>query len=153
MALRSLNRLSWLRFAIIRLRNAWLHAVVGVDIDSTVRLSLSSRLIPGRRGSIRIGRETLIAFKTLIYSRDPATGEDRPVRIGERCFIGGGSVIMPGVRIHDESIVGAGAVVFDDVPARSIVAGNPARVLRRDIEVVAYGRLKEADARQMTWRV
>lgn len=152
MALKSLNRLTWLRLSIIRSRNLWLRIAKGVDIHPSVNLSLSSRLLPGERGSIVIGHDTLVAFKTLIYSRDPLTGEDRPVRIGERCFIGGGSVILPGVTVHNESIVGAGAVVFDDVPARCIVGGNPARVLRRDIEVVAYGRLKSADEVGQTWR-
>lgn len=102
-------------------------------------------MLAGKRGSIRIGADTLVAFKTLLYSRDPATGEDRPVRIGERCFIGGGSTILPGVTIGDEVIVGAGAIVFDDVPPRCIVAGNPARILKRDIVVGCYGRLDGAD--------
>ena len=94
----------------------------------------------------------MIAFKTLILTRDFITGEDRPVHIGERCFIGGGSVILPGVTVGDESIVGAGSVVFDDVPPRSIVGGNPARVLRRDIDVGRYGRLRSADLTSRGWK-
>ena len=54
-------------------------------------------------------------------------------------------MIMPGVTVGDESIVAAGAVVFDDVPPRSIVAGNPARVIRSDIKVGRFGRLDGAD--------
>ena len=92
-----------------------------------------------------MGPETLIAFKSLIYTRDPLTGEDRPVSIGARCFIGGGSTILPGVTIGDDCIVGAGAVVFQDAPPRSIIGGNPARIVRRDIEVAGYGRLAGAD--------
>jgi maltose O-acetyltransferase len=108
-------------------------------------LSFSSRIRPGRRGSIVIGADTLIAFKTLIYTRDRLTGQDRPVTIGRRCFIGGGSTILPGVTIGDECIVGAGAVVFESVPPRSIVGGNPGRILRRDIQVGRWGRLEGAD--------
>ena len=145
MALKSLNQLRPLRELLVRLRARWLRVVIGVDADQTLRASQSSRLAPGRRGSISIGPETLIAFKTLIYSRDPLTGEDRPVRIGARCFIGGGGMILPGVTIGDQCIVGAGAVVFEDMPARSLVGGNPARVLRRDVDVGAYGRLQGAD--------
>jgi acetyltransferase-like isoleucine patch superfamily enzyme len=50
------------------------------------------------------------------------------IRRGAR--IGGGAVLCPGVEIGEEAFVGAGAVVTKDVPARTIVVGNPARVLR-----------------------
>jgi acetyltransferase-like isoleucine patch superfamily enzyme len=151
-ALKSLNRLLWLRTMIIRARNVWLWVVVGVRINPSVNLSLSSKLSPGARGSIAVGRDTLIAFKTYIYSLDPLSGKDMPVSIGDRCFIGGGSVITPGVTVGDECIVGAGAVVFEDVPARCMVGGNPARILRREIEVVRYGRLSDATAKAQTWQ-
>ena len=110
-------------------------------------------MLAGQRGGISIGAESLVAFKTLLLATDLASGEVRPIRIGRRCFIGGGSTIMPGVTVGDEVIVGAGAVVFEDVPPRSIVGGNPARVLRSDISVGRFGRLEGADAatRQL-WR-
>jgi len=129
---------------VLAVRARWLRWVVGVDGDDTLQSSMSSRFRPGNRGSIVIGSETLVAFKTLIYTRDPLTGEDRPVRIGSRCFIGGGSLILPGVTIGDECVVGAGAVVFDDVPARSIIGGNPARIIRRDADIAAYGQLRSS---------
>ena len=47
--------------------------------------------------------------------------------------------------VGDESIVAAGAVVVKDVPPRSVVAGNPARVVREDIDVIEYGRFRNAD--------
>jgi acetyltransferase-like isoleucine patch superfamily enzyme len=50
------------------------------------------------------------------------------IRRGAR--IGGGAIICPGIEIGEESFVGAGAVVTKDVPARKLVVGNPARVLR-----------------------
>ena len=129
----------------MRIRNGWLRLRHGVDLHRSAIVSLSSRLVPGERGSIVVGGDTLIAFKTLIYSRDHQSGEDKPVHIGRRCFIGGGSMVLPGVTIGDECVIGGGAVVFDDVPARSMVGGNPARIVRRDIEVGTAGRLKGAD--------
>ncbi|WP_439546234.1 acyltransferase [Sandarakinorhabdus sp.] len=145
MAMGSLNQLRKLRTTLIELRRRWLQWRTGVIIDETASVSLSSRLLPGRPGGVNVGAETLLAFKTLIDATDMATGIVHPIHIGRRCFIGGGSMIMPGVTIGDESIVAAGAVVFTDVPPRSIVAGNPARVVRSDIKVGSFGRLEGAD--------
>jgi maltose O-acetyltransferase len=141
MALASLNQLRPLRLFLTGLRRRWLEARAGVCIHPSASISLSSRFI----GDVAVGADTLVAFKTLLDARDLATGNVRPIRIGERCFIGGGSAILPGVTVGDEVIVAAGAVVFEDVPPRSIVAGNPARVIRSGITVGRFGRLAGAD--------
>ena len=62
-------------------------------------------------------------------------------RIGARCFIGNHAIIMPGLVIGDEVIVGAGSVVTKDVPANCIVAGNPARIIRTGIRMNDDARL------------
>nr|WP_145198837.1 DapH/DapD/GlmU-related protein [Sphingobium sp. B2] len=153
MAIHSLNRLKALRQFLIGMRRAWLVRVKGISIDPSVSISLSSRFIAGRRNDIVIGPQTLVAFKTLVYSQDSATGEHRPVHIGRHCFIGGGSLIAPGVRIGDGVIVGAGSVVLADVPDYSIVGGNPAQVLRSNADVGPYGRLRSADQNvRQNWR-
>lgn len=51
----------------------------------------------------------------------------RPIRIGANVWIGAGALILPGVTVRDDAIVGAGAVVTRDVPAGAAVVGNPAR--------------------------
>ena len=53
------------------------------------------------------------------------------VHVGSLCYIGANSTILPGITIGDGSIVGAGAVVTRDVAPMTVVAGNPARVLRQ----------------------
>jgi acetyltransferase-like isoleucine patch superfamily enzyme len=55
---------------------------------------------------------------------------DAYVHIGKRVFIGVGSVVLPNVTIGDNSVVGAGSVVTQDIPANCIAAGTPARVIR-----------------------
>lgn len=54
-----------------------------------------------------------------------------PVTIGNNVWIGGSATILPGVTVGDNAVVGAGAVVSHDVPAGCVVAGNPARVIKR----------------------
>lgn len=56
--------------------------------------------------------------------------EDDPVVVEDNCIIFAEVIILPGVRIHSGSVIGAGAVVSRDVPPNSIVAGNPARVVK-----------------------
>lgn len=53
-----------------------------------------------------------------------------PVHIGKRCWIGAGALIMPGVTIGDDTVIGAGSVVTRDIPAGVVAVGNPCRVLR-----------------------
>lgn len=53
-----------------------------------------------------------------------------PIRIGDNTWIGGGAIICPGVTIGPDCVIGAGAVVTRDIPARSLAVGSPARVIR-----------------------
>lgn len=53
-----------------------------------------------------------------------------PIKIGNRVWIGGGSIICPGVSIGDNSTIGAGSVVTKDIPPNVFAAGNPCRVIR-----------------------
>jgi acetyltransferase-like isoleucine patch superfamily enzyme len=94
--------------------------------------------------SVSIGDDCLLGADVLISDSDfhslaPAgrrhndRAEDigaRPVRIGCNVFIGARTVVLKGVSIGDNSVIGAGSVVTNDIPANVIAAGNPARVLR-----------------------
>lgn len=61
-----------------------------------------------------------------------------PVHIGKNVWVGGGSIILPGVTIGENSVIGAGSVVTKDIPANVVAVGNPCKVLRpiseRDLE-------------------
>jgi len=92
--------------------------------------------------SVRIGRNVLIASNVLICDSDhvvepggvPVTSNGkfvtRPVQVEDNCWIGQNAVILKGVTIGHDSIVGANSVVTRDVPPCTIVAGNPARVVK-----------------------
>lgn len=53
-----------------------------------------------------------------------------PVHIGNRVWIGAGAIILPGVTIGDDSVIGAGSVVTKDIPSGVVAVGNPCRVIR-----------------------
>ena len=53
-----------------------------------------------------------------------------PVHIGKNCWLGSGVLVMPGVTIGDNSVIGAGSVVTRDIPANVVAVGNPCKVLR-----------------------
>ena len=53
-----------------------------------------------------------------------------PVRIGKNCWLGAGVIVLPGVTIGDNVVIGAGSVVTRDIPSNVVAVGNPCRVLR-----------------------
>ena len=63
--------------------------------------------------------------------RKPGTQFSIPVRIGNDVWIGSNVVILPGVNIGDNSVIGAGSVVTQDIPENVVAVGNPCRVLRK----------------------
>ncbi len=89
------------------------------------------------RGGITIGDDVFIGPKvnliTINHDPNPENRSatcGRPVVIGDKVWIGIGATILPGVRIGYGAIVGAGSVVTKDVPAMTVVAGNPARIIK-----------------------
>lgn len=143
---RGLNRLSGLRNILVGLRRIWLARVWGMDLHPTVQLSLSAKLDRTFPIGVHVGENSYLAFQSRILTHDRTRGLYLHTRIGRNCFIGGQSMILPGVEIGDNCVVGAGSVVTKSVPPRSVVAGNPARILYSDIEVGPYGRFLTADA-------
>ena len=62
--------------------------------------------------------------------REQAYQYNMPVRIGKSCWLGAGVIVLPGVTIGDNTVVGAGSVVTKDLPANVVAVGNPCRVMR-----------------------
>lgn len=90
------------------------------------------------RGGIAVGNDVFIGPKVnlITINHDPnpdnrAATCGRPIVIEDKVWIGIGATILPGVRLGYGCIVGAGSVVTKDVPAMTVVAGNPARIIKR----------------------
>ena len=90
-------------------------------------------------GHITIGDNVMLGPKVALYAVnhpiDPVVrscGGDfpEPITIGNNVWIGGSSVVCPGVTIGDNTVIGAGSVVTKDIPANVVAAGNPCRVIR-----------------------
>ena len=88
---------------------------------------------------VTIGSRTLFGPGVQVYTathptdyQERATGLEyaRPIVIGEDVWLGGGVIICPGVTVGARAVIGAGSVVTKDVPADTLAAGNPCRVIR-----------------------
>lgn len=113
------------------------HCAYGVNISFGQNVFLNAGCTILDTAPVRIGSGTMFGPQVQIYCADHhrdaelrIQGLERasPVTIGEKVWIGGGAIILPGITIGDEAIVGAGSVVTRDVAAGATVVGNPARI-------------------------
>lgn len=114
-----------------------------LTIGHGVRLARFNTIVCGSAGVVLGDRVASSDSATILgtwrHDRSPAVAtiaglvppEDEPVVIGTGAYLGCNSVVWPGVSVGDGAYVGEGAVVVEDVPARSVVFGNPAVVVRR----------------------
>jgi len=138
------------------LRRGILHELLGscddrVFIEPTFKCDYGYNIHVGKRFyanydciildvcEVRIGDDCMLAPRVGIYTAthplDPlarTSGAElgKKIVIGNRVWIGGNAVIVPGVRIGNDVVVAAGAVVTKDVPNRAVVAGNPAKIIK-----------------------
>ena len=130
-----------LRLIVITLKHLFLTKFYGMNISSTARISFRTKLDKTNPKGIFIGDESYIASGAIIFSHDFSRNLKANTHIGSRCFIGANAIIMVGIRIGDEVIIGAGSLVTKDVPSNSIAVGNPARVIKSGIHTKRFGKL------------
>ena len=125
-----------------------LYEGVGLRVTEGAKLSIGDHTYINRSASIDCTQEITIGdycaisdnvqildsdFHPITYNGKTST-ISKPVHIGNHVWIGRSAIILKGVIIGDGAIVGAGSVVTRDVPARCLVAGNPARVIKENVE-------------------
>ena len=113
------------------------HPLRNLTLGRNVAISAFVHIVAN--GRVSIGDNTIIASSVQITSstHDQAVRpfrsfrRDAPVSIGRNVWIGAGAIILPGVTVGDDSVIGAGSVVTRDVAPATVVVGTPARVVRR----------------------
>lgn len=93
------------------------HVLIGPAVQiytATHPIAAHERILPGNGAGEAAGYLT----------------QARPVKIGDRAWIGGGAILQPGVEVGENTTIGAGSVVTKSIPANCFAAGNPCRVIR-----------------------
>ena len=134
----------FLRNIVISLRHFIYVRIYKMNISKTALISYGAVLDKAYPKGINIGNETYIASGAVIMAHDFSThkiNHKRGVTIGKKCFIGVNAIIMPGITIGDNVVVGSGSVVTKDVPNNVIVAGNPAKIIKYGINTGKFGQI------------
>lgn len=137
-----LRRRLW--FVTMRFTNWKLKKVFGMDIGKDVRINRTAHLDKNiNPKGIHIGDGSVVLLDSIILAHDHSRGLKADTVIGKNCIIGTRAIVMPGVRIGDSAIVAAGSIVVKDVPAHSMVAGNPAKLIKEGV-IVEKGRILDS---------
>jgi maltose O-acetyltransferase len=127
----------------------------GLELGRGVYVAPTAYLDPGQPWLIQIADESVIGPWAILLAHDASTRLHTGhtligrVTIGKRVYIGHGAIVMPGSSIGDEAVIGPGAVVQGDIPARAVAMGNPAEVVS-DVATFA-ARHQEAITRDPVW--
>jgi maltose O-acetyltransferase len=121
-------------FHTIKGDSLWIMKRRGLKVGKNLFLG-GSYLDLGLLHLITIGDNVTLAGRVTVLAHDASTNnwlhrsKIGKVVIGNRVFIGYGSIVLPGVTIGDDAVIGAGSVVTEDVPGRQVFVGNPAKYL------------------------
>ncbi|PTX59643.1 acetyltransferase-like isoleucine patch superfamily enzyme [Melghirimyces profundicolus] len=114
------------------LKNVLYRRFLGMEIGHETAFAykvMVDLLYPER---IRIGANSILGYNTTILTHEYLVEEYRlgDVEIGNSVMVGANTTILPGVRIGDGAVIGAGSLVNRDIPAGVLAAGNPVRIIR-----------------------
>lgn len=129
-----LRRKLWCK--TVEFTNWKLKTIYGMNIGKDVRINRTAHLDKNiNPKGIYIGDGSHVLTDSVILAHDHCRRLKTDTIIGKNCIIGTRAIIMPGVKIGNSAIVAAGSVVVKDVPANSMVGGNPAKVIKEGVVV------------------
>lgn len=132
---------NFIRVMVLNLQHA-IYILYGMNIHKSARISYGAKLDKTNPKGIHIGEESYVASGAIVFTHDFCRAIHKDTHIGKRCFIGANAIIMCGVTIGDEVIVGSNAIVTKDVPDNCIVAGNPAKIIKDGIHTKRFGQIE-----------
>ena len=113
-----------------------------MDLGKGVRIAHKAHLDKSiNPKGIHIGDRSWILNGAFVMAHDHCRALRTDTYIGHDCGVGINAIIMPGVHIGDEVVIGSGAIVTKDIPSNSIAVGNPAKIIKTNIHVY-NGQLK-----------
>lgn len=113
-----------------------------MDLGKGVRIAHKAHLDKSiNPKGIHIGDRSWILNGAFVMAHDHCRALRTDTYIGHDCVVGINAIIMPGVHIGDEVVIGSGAIVTKDIPSNSIAVGNPAKIIKTNIHVY-NGQLK-----------
>jgi acetyltransferase-like isoleucine patch superfamily enzyme len=121
---------------LLPLKNWIYRTFLGMKVGENTAVALMVMMDILYPEKISIGKNSIIGYNTTILTHEYLIDEYRlgEVEIGSRVMIGANSTILPGVRIGDGAVVAAASVVTRDVPEGAFVGGNPAKVIRQNVD-------------------
>lgn len=119
---------------LLPVKNFLYRTFLGMKVGKNTSVALMVMMDVFFPEKIRIGENTIIGYNSTILTHEYLIKEYRlgEVHIGSHVMIGANTTILPGVTIGDHAVVAAGSVVHQDVPPRTMVGGNPIRVIRTE---------------------
>lgn len=119
-----------------------LRKIYGMNIGENTVISYKAKLDKSiNPKGIYIGNNTWVLAGATILAHDHCRSLKTDTIIGDNCVIGINSIILPGIKVNNHSVVAAGAIVSKDVPSGCIVAGNPAKVIKQNITITDKGKI------------
>jgi acetyltransferase-like isoleucine patch superfamily enzyme len=112
-----------------------------MNIDKSSRISVGAKLDKTNPKGIHIGKNTYITSGSIILTHDFCRAiYNADTYIGDNCYIGVNAIIMPGIKIGNSVVIGSGSIVTKDIPSNCIAVGNPAKIIKENIETDKLGR-------------
>ena len=110
---------------------ALLDAACGIEIGDDVLIAFEVLIMDHDSHALRFNQRRHVVRNWMKGTKDWTHVTRRPVRNSDKAWLGARTIVLKGVTIGEGSVTGAGSVVTSDVPAWTLVAGNPARIIRR----------------------